>query len=525
MDMAISYSLAPNPKWYISDLTGKPLGGGSMYTYRSLNKTQFKFVYQDIAGQFPWTDPIIFDENGAQGPFYFQTDSAHPEDTYYLEVYDSQGVLQWTIDNFQSSGGGGSVVTIALDLNNLITNNVFWRNTGSSASPVGVTSLKLCPSAHAAFALTDSGFGPDTVFRKNNTNATDTITFPKFILGSGPLTGDVTPVNYVKYACTNTPAAETFKYVQFPITQGVQNLSNQNTTVTIWARGNSGTTTLLLQWCQFFGDGVGATAPIITPIQTITLTAAWTKFILQTTIPSVSGMVLGGCGNDGLFLQVQYPLGASCDIDFIKPSLYLGNVVPTEEYMTYDTIDSVINSQRTGYIMQGFETGRPPGYCIMADGSIGQDGSGATERANIDTFPLYNFLYTNVIDAWAPVSGGRSGSSVNDFTAGKTLTLTRVLGRVIGTAGNGAGLSGRQLGEFLGTESHLITLPDLPNPLGQVHGANIASGVNPPYGSVAGWSGGPAGGDDGVNITNVTSTGAPISIMQPTTFMSTFIKL
>lgn len=533
--MAITYSLAPNPKWYISDLVGRPLAGGYLATFSSLDNTQLKPVFQDPAGQFAWPYVnipnnlgklgILFDENGAQGPFYFEFDDSLPDDLYYLEVYDSSGVLQWTIDDFSGGGsGGGSVITTAIDLENLVVNNVMWRNTGSSASPIDTLNLKLAPGAHAALAnnVTNTGgfyTGPDIYFLKNTLSATDAITFPLFTLGDTPLTGDVTPVDYMRYQCTNSPAGETFKVAQFPITRSVQNLSNQNVTVTIWAR-SVGVNSITMQFMQFFGDGASGSPTVITPIQTVVLSSAWTKYNFQTTIPSVSGKTLGECGNDALFLQVLYPLGVSCQIDITKPSIYLGNISPAQDYHTYDMIDGVINAQRSGYITSGFDTAAPPGYVIMNDGTIGSATSSATTRANVDTFPLYNILWNNVIDMWAPVVGGRGANAISDFAANKPITLTRQLGRLLGSAGAGMGLTARVLGQYLGTET--ISIPDMP---GHTHTAgNGGAFVTDQTGSPSVMAG-TTGGNQTTGDTASTGGSGADGKMPPSSFMNFFIKL
>ena len=129
-----------DPFWYIADLVGLPLAGGSMYTWRSLAKTTPKFIYQDGDPNLlnPWPNPVVFDENGQQGPFYFLNDSANPNETYFIQVFDSSGNLVWDIDGYlppaSGSGGGGS--SAVYNINNLVINGVFWRNTGSTANPI-----------------------------------------------------------------------------------------------------------------------------------------------------------------------------------------------------------------------------------------------------------------------------------------------------------------------------------------------------------------------------------------------------
>lgn len=437
--MAVTFSLAPNPKWYFVDMTGKPLGGGFMATFRNLDPTVVKLVFKDVGGLFPWPYVLIpnlfptlgiqIDENGTQGPFYFEFDSSFPEDSYFLEVYDSEGVLQWTIENFFPSTGGGGTVTDAIDLENMVVNNVFWRNTGNTASPIGQTFVPLAPGAHAGLALTASQFGPDIVFIKDSAIATDQIQFKNFNLGDTPFNNDVTPVQYLNYT-SNAVLGENFKYVQFPITSGVQNLSSQTLTFTIWARTNGGgNPNLTCQLVQFFGDGPSASPPVIIPIDVFTLTNLWEKQVQTITTPTLATKVLGECHNDGLFLQVRYPVDAVVDIDFVKPCLYVGKIPPDEQFETYDMIDAVVNSYRTGdarTTINDFQYG----YVKMDDGTIGSPTSGASNRANFDTFPLYNLIWNNINRLWAPVVGGAGLNAVNDFVANKAIFMTRALGRV-----------------------------------------------------------------------------------------------
>ena len=529
--MTITYTLAPVPKWYIADMVGRPLAGGYMASFSSLNHTMFEPVFQDDAGMFPWpyvTIPnvgklgILFDENGSQGPFYFAFDSANPDELYYLEIYDSNGVLQWTIDDFTpGNGGGGSIITEGLNLDNYITNNVMWRNIGATANPIVNTLLTLAPGAHAGLAQTASNAGPDIIFVKNNTTATDQIQFLKFPLGTTPLGSDVSPIDYLNYVCTNNPAGETQKIVQFPITRSVQNLSNTQVTVTIWARVNSGNGNLTLQWLQFFGDSGGsspAAGPtyLVTPIATQLLTNLWNEYKFTVTIPNVTGGILGACGNDGLFLQVEYPLGAACNIDFTKPSVYLGTISPVADYLTYDMIDAVINAPRTGDTRSSVNSFAPFGWVAMDDGTIGSPTSGASNRANVDTFPLYNQIWNSVIDTWAPVTGGRGASAVADFAANKSIALTQALARVF--AGNGAP---NVLGQTAGESTHTLTIPEMP---AHTH-APLAPGTAFIVNSAGAGGASGAGNLGSVATTATTGGGGAHNNLQPTTYMNFYIKL
>jgi len=179
----------------------------------------------------------------------------------------------------------------------------------------------------------------------------------------------------------------------------------------------------------------------------------------------------------------------------------------------------------TGVVFAGFfiAADLPSGWVIMDDGSIGKAGSGATTRANADTEALYTRLWNRVNDTWAPVSTGRGASAAADFAAGKTLTLPRQLGRALATAGAGAGLTARALGEYLGEETHLLTIAESgvvehTHSL-QRYGSNISGGavqVMVPSGTVD-YTGGVTGG--AANAASAHNT------MQPSSFMNVAIKL
>lgn len=77
----------------------------------------------------------------------------------------------------------------------------------------------------------------------------------------------------------------------------------------------------------------------------------------------------------------------------------------------------------TGNIDSSFSSAIPPGWIRYDNGTIGNSGSGASNRANVDTQALYTRLYNTFLDAVCPVSGGRGASAAADFAALKTLTL------------------------------------------------------------------------------------------------------
>jgi len=380
--VTISYQLTPIPKWYIADLAGKPLGAGYMETFSSLDHNVVKLVYQDAAGATPWPAQIDFDANGSQGPFYWKLDTDNPLEKYYIRVYDINGVFQWDIDDYTPEVDPVTPPS-SRGLENLIVNNVMINNFGASANPIASTAFKIASGAHSKLAQTSSNFSPDIWFIKNNLNATDQLSFVDFTLGDNPFTPDITPGQYLRYVCTAAGAGETTKKVQFPITQNVQNLTEQEVTFSIWIRCNSGSALFTASLIQFFGDGAGASTSVTTTITlSDTLGVSWKQLTGTVTIPSVSGKTIGGCYNDGLFLALNYPQSTTTSIDFTKPCLYVGEVTLVEEFQTNDKIEAVTNSNRTGDIIVTWATNPRFGYVPANDGSIGTTGTGATTRSN-----------------------------------------------------------------------------------------------------------------------------------------------
>lgn len=173
---------------------------------------------------------------------------------------------------------------------------------------------------------------------------------------------------------------------------------------------------------------------------------------------------------------------------------------------------------RTGDVQLTMRPTAEAGWIVCNDGSIGNAGSAGSTRTNADCEALFALLWDNVSDALAPVSGGRGASAAADWAANKTIGLTKMLGRSLGVAGNGAGLTARTLGQAVGAETHLLIVQETPL---HVHG----------YGSSVpvAYSGGGAdmyvGAGGGGSTTMPSGNDQPHNNMQPTAFIHAHIKL
>jgi len=441
------------------DKDGSPMAGGIITCYQDNSRTTLKnWYYQssnfaDAEGNYTFSrlpNPLtlssagtICDSNGVDTiPFFYPYSELDEtvSQPYYITIVNHAQTNQITRPNFPYNVIANSVTSNALSVDNYIINNVFWRNIGS-ASLTSTTQLTVAPSQHDGFQY------PDIVFRKNVTGAVDTVTFTKFAQSNTQtLTGDITPEFYLNHTCSGAGSGELQKCYQFPISLHLDTLNAVTYTVTIQAQNAGGTSTgeNVIELLIFQDTGTGTTAPVPFPITSITLNPAWTKYEFTGVFPGTSGLTLGNGGDDAYYLQVQVPLNSTCNINFTKPSIYLTTDIPTNSFATYDEIDAIINSPRTGDIRTSLNSFQPYGWVHMNNGTIGSASSNGTARANQDTWQLFNLIWTlfsaynhtttNVL-AQMVTSGGANvaygASAIADFTANKAITLSQTMGRVL----------------------------------------------------------------------------------------------
>lgn len=120
-----------------------------------------------------------------------------------------------------------------------------------------------------------------------------------------------------------------------------------------------------------------------------------------------------------------------------------------------------------------FTATAPTNWLKLAGGTIGNGSSGGTLRANADTQALFIFLWGNLANAQAAVSGGRGASAIADFNANKTIAVPDFRGRSpLGQSISGVG---SVLGGTYGTLEHNHTVPAHFHGMGTGADLNIVS--------------------------------------------------
>lgn len=459
--MAINTALliaAPMLQDFLIDKDGLPMANGTITCYQDNSRTTLKNWYYQTGTPGNYTyialpNPLtlsaagtICDINGVDTiPFYYPYDEndENISQPYYITIVNEAETNQITRANFPFNRLASNSLLGDLNVNNYIVNNVFWRNIGAvtlTSTPSGPQEIVVAPSQHDGFQF------PDIQFFKNNNTATDVITFTKFLASDTPtLTGDITPEYYLNHKCTVAGTSELYKYYLFPISLHLLTLSAENNTYTftIQAQVVSGGNSITLALIQDPGTAFSFVTSAFAPTQ---LTANWVKYEMTSILPSTASIPLSQAGNDAVYLQISMPLTATFEINFTKPSFYLVNGSPTNDFATYDQIDTIINSPRTGDIRTSINSWYYFGWVPMNDGTIGNASSNATTRANIDTWPLFNLIWTlasaydsgsnfNPVaqmytSSMTPTATNYGSSAYADWIANNQLALTKAMGRV-----------------------------------------------------------------------------------------------
>lgn len=489
--MAINESLlimAPVLQDYLVDKdTGFPLAAGVVTLYEDTNRSILKNWYYQagntsdgytfIALDNPLTLSsigTIQDPNGNDViPFFYPYDESAlstEAQAYYITVYSSDNIPQFTRENFPYVPTSNVIIDINPTLKNYIINNEYWRNIGSLDAEETLCKI-IAPSQHDNYDIRDdittgivdtdpdsktkvNGCFSDIRFIKDVAGDADTVEF-KSMQGINLIDGiftNVAPEYYIESRCTNADSEANLKCIQYPISMHISTLKDQPFTVVLWARNEGGSINNFIDLNIYVYTGTGANLnkdpSFLIPLGpndgrfTIANTSnEFISIVVSDIFPS-DDLNLGDTDDDALFLRVQYPVGADGGGEFhishTKPQLYLGSTIPSNDFDTYDEITAIVNSERTGDIKLTSNNFAPWGYAPMNNGTIGNSDSNARTVANTSCWQLYQHLwYLNFNSQnYAPLYTN-SGVGVpygvtpqSDWSSDYQLTLLRALGQV-----------------------------------------------------------------------------------------------
>jgi hypothetical protein len=472
---------APMLQDYLVDKDGTPMAFGTITCYQDNSRTTLKNWYYQSGSPgaytyIPLPNPLplsaagtICDINGVDTiPFFYPYDenNSNLSQPYYITIVNKAQTNVITRQNFPFIPLNSNNPEFNDSFNNIIINGGFWRNIApntvnitpyTSYSLTSVLGVMVAPSQHDGFRFSDINFF------KSKTGATESVTFTPFPLTNTPVIKNyIVPEYYLNHTCSGATTMEAYKLYRFPISLHVNTLANVPFTVSIQAQndptsGSTGTGENVISLAIRQDTGTGASSPAVTiPIDTITLNPTWTTYTFTKIFPGTSGLNLGLGADDALYLEINLPLNLPFSINFTKPSIFLTtNAISNNDFQTYDQVDTIINSPRTGDIRISANSFYPSGWVPMNDNLIGLSNSHSSPayvRANADTWQLFNLLYNlalpydsgsnfnpicqlyTVTSSSSQTAINYSGNAYTDFIGNSgqnALQLTKAMGRTL----------------------------------------------------------------------------------------------
>jgi len=422
----VNYTIQPQfINYFFDPVTGAPLIGGTIEWFKATDHNKRKATYlTDVitppATEPPiWDNPHTLDSVGSIGAIYYADD-----EPYYIEVRKSDTTLVKSIDNYPSSGDDAPVVT-EFDPTNYFLNPQFRFHYKTAFD-----------NDYLVAHPNDFDIAADHwVFRRNNTNAINTISFPEFIVGQTDVPEN--PKYYLRYNCTGVGGAgESYKDIALRIT-GVETLSGETITISFFARSST-SSSIQVALIQHFGTG-GSPSGNVETLTIESLGVNWARVTLTIVIPAINGKVLGTNNDDALYAGIRLPLNQVSTVDIANFQLNKGEELIEFNYKTYEmsavekkaielpdlTDDDVglpliITSNKTiavdtgivGHIKLFAHETKPYGY-LLCDGTSHHSYSTIDETGSVVT---YRRLYNKIGNTWGYGYKG-TGSGSDGFRA------------------------------------------------------------------------------------------------------------
>jgi hypothetical protein len=142
----------------------------------------------------------------------------------------------------------------------------------------------------------------------NGADGTVTFSAQTFTLGSAPIAG-YEGKNYLRCVTSGQTLTTARANVAQRI-ESVRTFAGQTVTVSFWAKANTGTPEIGLQFQQSFGTG-GSPSTAVNVASKVTISTSWARYSATLNVPSISGKTLGTNNDDCLQLQFWFSGGSS----------------------------------------------------------------------------------------------------------------------------------------------------------------------------------------------------------------------
>lgn len=385
-----NYIIAPSPEqYYVDKTTGAPLSGGKVFFYSDTNRSDLKKIYtlSGVAPNYSYVElpnPTTLsgvgtfqDEDGNNViPYYYPYDADGNVELYFLDVYDSNDVPQFTREAWPNFISNSSTGDLSND-NNFIPNGQFLAHINIPADPT----LDLV-SGEVRSAVTQVAQGGWTFERPNDSTANDNIQFfryPEYV--ENPT---ASPRYAIQLECLLANPGDSFKDLRIKFSD-VNKFASDTQLYTLSFSGitfNSGNFQIPISIIKNYGSGGSTTT--VTSIGTATITGAQTTFNLSFSFGSNSGKTIGTQNDDYVQLALSFPtnIGFGCQLtDFLLMS---GELVVTSfptitdrEFMAQTLVPPTPNPDSSNLYLPVVLTKDGLGYDSSQIGNVEMDSTGS----------------------------------------------------------------------------------------------------------------------------------------------------
>jgi hypothetical protein len=163
-------------------------------------------------------------------------------------------------------------------------------------------------TSNAYTTATFDAFGFDRWKMNNAGDGTSTFSTQAFTLGAAPVAG-YEGTNFLRMVTSGfTNAASRTDTVQS--IESARTFAGQTITVSFWAKAATGTPKIALETQQNFGTGGSPSTTNNKAVGTVTISTAWARYSLTTTVDSISGKTLGTANNDHFNVRLWVNAGS-----------------------------------------------------------------------------------------------------------------------------------------------------------------------------------------------------------------------
>ena len=148
------------------------------------------------------------------------------------------------------------------------------------------------------FRINQRGFTSTTTngqygFDRWRFSATDgTVTYSAQTFSLGNIIPNQEPTNFARIVTTGQTSASAEAALIQPI-EDVRTCAGQTVTVSFWAKANSGTPKVAIEWQQRFGSGGSPSSIVFTYGGQVTISTSWAYYSLTFAVPSIAGKTIG----------------------------------------------------------------------------------------------------------------------------------------------------------------------------------------------------------------------------------------